>query len=222
MLIGSTLSLLLYLTICPSHYLLLAAELLYPSGLFRKPLRFAAKRAIVNSPSWRPGGYLVLDTGGRLIYHFIILPVAECALRIAGRAPQGQSAGALSLPRPPRLPLCYRMQRAACCAWSPRAPQTTPAGCWRSTPPSWPAGRCLAAQAAAAARRAGRRRRLGRPGCRLWAPCAGPPPSCLAELAGRLYCVSCMSSGPACLQPCVNVLFAPCTLVLLHTLNSVQ
>lgn len=89
MLIGSTLSLLLYLTICPSHYLLLAAELLYPSGLFRKPLRFAAKRAIVNSPSWRPGGYLVLDTGGRLIYHFIILPVAECALRIAGRAPQG-------------------------------------------------------------------------------------------------------------------------------------
>ena len=41
----------------------LPAELLYPSGLFRKPLRCAVKRAVVNSPAWLPGSYLVLDTG---------------------------------------------------------------------------------------------------------------------------------------------------------------
>ncbi|EFN53064.1 hypothetical protein CHLNCDRAFT_54039 [Chlorella variabilis] len=38
------------------------AELLYPSGMFRKPLRVAVKRGVVNSPAWRIGAYLVLDT----------------------------------------------------------------------------------------------------------------------------------------------------------------
>ncbi|KAL4422371.1 hypothetical protein ABPG75_008568 [Micractinium tetrahymenae] len=38
------------------------AEMLYPSGLFRKPLRFALRRAVVASPAWRPGQYIVLDT----------------------------------------------------------------------------------------------------------------------------------------------------------------
>lgn len=37
--------------------------MLYASGLFRKPLRFAVRRAVVNAPTWRPGAYLVLDTG---------------------------------------------------------------------------------------------------------------------------------------------------------------
>lgn len=50
---------------CPAPCLALPphAELLYPSGMFRKPLRVAVKRGVVNSPAWRIGAYLVLDTG---------------------------------------------------------------------------------------------------------------------------------------------------------------
>ena len=39
------------------------AEMNYPHGLFRKPLRCAVKRAVLNGASWRRGMYLVLDTG---------------------------------------------------------------------------------------------------------------------------------------------------------------
>lgn len=46
-------------TTLPLHTL---TEVLYPSGLFRKPLRFAVRRAVVNAPAWRTGAYLVLDT----------------------------------------------------------------------------------------------------------------------------------------------------------------
>lgn len=40
--------------------------MLYPHGWLRKPLRFAVRRAVLNCPAWRPGAYIVLDTGGWL------------------------------------------------------------------------------------------------------------------------------------------------------------
>ena len=46
----------------------LHAEMLYPHGLLRKPLRFALRRLVVGGgggATWRPGAYLVLDTGAQ-------------------------------------------------------------------------------------------------------------------------------------------------------------
>lgn len=39
--------------------------MMYPSGLLRQPLRFTLRRAVVATSAWRPGQYIVLDTGGR-------------------------------------------------------------------------------------------------------------------------------------------------------------
>ena len=74
----------------PCH-LPFSAELLYPSGLLRKPLRCAVKRAVVNSPAWRPGSYLVLDTGKQR--------GSSAARRHTedSRQPAGSSKGASSL-----------------------------------------------------------------------------------------------------------------------------
>lgn len=38
--------------------------MLYPSGLLQRPLRFSVRRAVVPLSIWRPGQYIVLDTGG--------------------------------------------------------------------------------------------------------------------------------------------------------------
>ncbi|PRW45539.1 hypothetical protein C2E21_6017 [Chlorella sorokiniana] len=55
------------------------AELLYPHGLFRKPLRFAVRRAVVNCPAWRPGAYIVLDTARGMLLRLEPSTAAEYA-----------------------------------------------------------------------------------------------------------------------------------------------
>lgn len=110
---------------CPAAAYL-PAELQYPSGLFRKPLRVCVRRVVVNSAGmWRPGAYLVLDTGE---YGWAAQP-ACCdtpPCRDTGKLSAKPRRAAAALPFSAPL---NNAQPAACCAWSPPAPRSTPTGC---------------------------------------------------------------------------------------------